>query len=154
MLKEKLDLVAGDFNDAAWRRDNSNDFSIIEEAFADCALPTPHWPSTIVVTWIDSWQLGLTCVCFLNGLNPNDSGKVRFHGAIAILRDVLGLRLNDQSCHHEAWFHLDFVGPHDTITPAGETLSKDSPERTVVAVPLREESGRISETMSDHSLLP
>ena len=35
MLKENVDLVAGDFNGAAWRRDNSNNFSIIEEAFAD-----------------------------------------------------------------------------------------------------------------------
>ena len=41
MLDGKMDLVAGDFNGAAWRRDNSNNISIIEEAFADCALPMP-----------------------------------------------------------------------------------------------------------------
>ena len=41
MLNEKVDLVAGDFNVAAWRCDNRNNISTIEEAFADCALPMP-----------------------------------------------------------------------------------------------------------------
>ena len=40
MLDEKVDLVAGDFNYAVCRRDNS-DNSIIEEAFADYTLPVP-----------------------------------------------------------------------------------------------------------------
>ena len=46
MLDEKVDMVAGDFSGAAWRRDNSNSISIsiIEEAFADCALPMPPGP--------------------------------------------------------------------------------------------------------------
>ena len=30
----------------------------------------------------------------------------RGHGAFEINRDVLGIRLTDQSCHHEAWIHL------------------------------------------------
>ena len=46
MLDEKVGLVAGDFNGAAWRRDNSNNISIIEEAFADCA--DASWPHTVV----------------------------------------------------------------------------------------------------------
>ena len=44
MLDEKVDLVAGDFNGAAWRRDDSNNIGIIEEAFAVCALPMPPGP--------------------------------------------------------------------------------------------------------------
>ena len=44
MLDEKVDLVVGDFNGAPWRRDNSNNISIIEEAFADCALPMSPGP--------------------------------------------------------------------------------------------------------------
>ena len=52
MLSENVDLVAGGLNGAAWRRDNSNNFRIIEEAFADCALPMP--PGPIVGTRIDS----------------------------------------------------------------------------------------------------
>ena len=44
MLEEHVDLVAGDFNGAAWRRPCGNDrkpTSIIEEAFADADLPMP-----------------------------------------------------------------------------------------------------------------
>ena len=51
MLDEKVDLVAGDFNGAAWRRDNSNSVSILEEAFADCALPILPGPTPFVGSW-------------------------------------------------------------------------------------------------------
>ena len=54
MLHEKVDLVAGDFNGAAWRRDNSNFFSIIEEVFADCALPMPPGPTPLWGSWSSS----------------------------------------------------------------------------------------------------
>ena len=118
MLGENVDLVAGDFNGAAWRRDNSNNFSIIEEAFADCALPmppgsTPLWrPGSIPGNWAD--------VCgFLEPPESDRQWKVRLHGALSIHRDVLGLRPSDESCHHETWLHLDFVGRHD-IQPQRE----------------------------------
>ena len=39
MLGENVDLVAGDFNGAAWQRDNCNNISIIEEA-SQCTI----WP--------------------------------------------------------------------------------------------------------------
>ena len=58
MLQENVDLVAGDFIGAAWRRDNSNNTSLIEEAFADCALPMPPGPPPMWGPQIDSWQLG------------------------------------------------------------------------------------------------
>ena len=44
MPEEHVDLVAGDFKGAAWRRPCGNDrkrTSIIEEAFADTDLPMP-----------------------------------------------------------------------------------------------------------------
>ena len=45
MLEEHVHVVPGDFNGAAWRRDTSaTGTSIIEEAFADCALPMPPGP--------------------------------------------------------------------------------------------------------------
>ena len=47
MLGEQVDLVAGDFNGAAWRCDNRNNISTIEEAFADCALPMPPCPTPL-----------------------------------------------------------------------------------------------------------
>ena len=47
MLQELVDLVAGEFNGAAWRRQCGGDrklTSIIEEAFADTNLPVPPGP--------------------------------------------------------------------------------------------------------------
>ena len=96
-------------NVAAMRRDSSNNISIMEEAFADAhcrCLPPGR-----------SWAIGLTRVGFLKPPESDRQWKVRLHGAFSILRDVLGLRPNDQSCHHEAWLHLDFVGRH-FATPA------------------------------------
>ena len=94
------DLVAGDFNGAAWRRDNSNNTSIIEEAFADCALPMPPDPTPLYEKSIsDKWA----DVCgFLKPPESDRQWKVRLHGAFSTPCDVLGQRPKDQSCHHEA----------------------------------------------------
>ena len=108
MLGEHVDLVAGDFNGAAWRCNNRNNISTIEEAFADCALSTPPgtpplWgPSSIPGCWAD--------VCgFLKPPESDRPWKVRLHGAFSIPHGALGLLPTDQSCHHETWLHLDFV---------------------------------------------
>ena len=61
MLDEHVDLVAGDFNGAAWRCSNRNNISTIEETFADCALPTPLGP-TPCGDLDRSRATGLTCV--------------------------------------------------------------------------------------------
>ena len=58
MLGEHVDLVAGDFNGTAWRCSNRNNISTIEEAFADCALPTPPGPTPLWDTRFDSRMLG------------------------------------------------------------------------------------------------
>ena len=48
MLDEHKDLVAGDFNGAAWRGGNRNNILVpLKEAFADCALPTPLGPTPL-----------------------------------------------------------------------------------------------------------
>ena len=48
MLAEQVDLVAGDFNGTAWRRQtNTGNLSIIEEAFADTDLPMPPGPTPL-----------------------------------------------------------------------------------------------------------
>ena len=47
MLQEHVDMIAGDFNGAAWRRPCGSDrqpTSIIEEAFANTNLPVPPSP--------------------------------------------------------------------------------------------------------------
>ena len=108
MLGEHVDLVARDFNGAAWRRDNSNNISIIEKAFAECAVPTPPghtplWgPGSIPGCWADvSW--------FVMPPESDQYWKVRLHGAFSIPQKAHGLRPTDQSCHHETWLHLEFV---------------------------------------------
>ena len=151
MLDEKVDLVAGDFNGAAWRRNNSNNISIIEEAFADCALPlppgpTPLWrPGSIPGKWAD--------VCgFLKLAESYGQWKVRQDGAFSSPHEALGIRPTDQSCHHEAWLHIAFVGWRD------EQLHREKHDRRIL---LKERSapyhygkhkGHISDVMSDHSL--
>ena len=47
MISQEFDLVAGDFNGAAWRCRRRNNLSTIDEAFTDCALPTPPGPTTL-----------------------------------------------------------------------------------------------------------
>ena len=41
MISQQIDLVAGDFNGTAWFCRSRDNLSTIDEAFADCALPTP-----------------------------------------------------------------------------------------------------------------
>ena len=84
MLKEHVDLVAGDFNGAAWRRKTNNgDLSIIKETFADSDLPmppgpTPLWgPAAVPGTWSD--------VCgILKPPDCNDRWRVQQHGGFSI----------------------------------------------------------------------
>ena len=121
-----------------------------DEAFADCALPTPAgptplWgPGSILNNWAD--------VCGF--LQPPDSDrywKVRVHGAFSIPHKNQGLRPTDQSCHHQTWLHIEFVDrstqshheEHDR-----QILLKERPS----ACPCGQQKRRISEVMSDHSL--
>ena len=41
MISQQIDLVAGYFNGTAWRCRRRNNISAIDEAFTDCAFPTP-----------------------------------------------------------------------------------------------------------------
>ena len=58
---------------------------------------TPLWgPGSIPDNWTD--------VCdFLKHPGSQLFWKVNKHGAFSIPRQALGLRANDQSCHHETW---------------------------------------------------
>ena len=109
MLEERVDLVAGDLNGAAWRCDNRNNISIIaEEASADCALPmlpgpTPLWgPGAIPGS-------GRTFVDSSNLLILMDDGKFVSTAHSPLPMKLLVSAPTDQSCHHEAWLHLDLV---------------------------------------------
>ena len=130
MLDEKVDLVAGDFNGAAWRRTVwASTLSIIEEPVADCDLPlppgpTPLWgPGAVRGTWSD--------VCgFIKLPDSSARRRVRQHGAFPARHEALGIGQTDQSCHHEVWLHLDFVDRYARAT--------NSLERTFSAVPLQQ----------------
>ena len=115
-LQEHVDLVAGDFFGAAWRRQSGSDvrpISIIEEAFANTNLPlplgsTPLWgPGGVPGEWSD--------VCRFSKKKkkrrvPKMKWQVRMHGAFTILFGMLGLEETDQSCHQETWIHLNAAG--------------------------------------------
>ena len=90
---EHVNLVAGDFNGAAWRQTSGNNphpTSTLEEAFADTDFPmspgpTPLWgPGAVPGEWAD--------VCgFIVHPNSHNLWKVRLHGAFTIHREMLGL---------------------------------------------------------------
>ena len=111
MLDEKVDLVAGDFNVAAWRRTVcASKLSIIEEAVADCDLPlppgpTPLWgPGAVRGTWSD--------VCGF--IKPPDSGerwRVRQHGAFPCSPRSSGHRADRSELPPRGMAPLGFCGP-------------------------------------------
>ena len=136
MISQEVDLVAGDFNGIAWRFRSRNHNSTLDEAFMDRILPTPPgptplWgPGSILNNWAD--------VCgFLKPPGSQRFWKVRMHGAFSISHKVLGLRPNDQSCHHETWLHLDFVDWRNTWDPQGEQQSTHFPQRTPCVISSR-----------------
>ena len=120
MLDEHIDLVACDVNGTAWRRQtNGGNLSIMEDGSADSDLPMPPGPTPLFVpgavpgTWSN--------VCrFLKPLDSYERWKVRQHGAFSTYHEALGLRLKDQSCHHQVWLHMVFVDHHSSY----ETLEK------------------------------
>ena len=108
MISRDVDLVPSDFNGTPWLCRSRDNLSTIDEVFAEGALltppaPPPLWePGSIPNNW--------AVVCgFLNPPGSQRFWKVNKHGAFSIPRQALGLRPNDQSCHHETWLHLHFV---------------------------------------------
>ena len=100
IIFQEVDLVAGDFNGTAWGYRGKDNISTIDEAFVYSILPTPPGPpplwgrGSIPDSWAD--------VCgFLKPPGSQRSWKANKHGAFSIPRKALGLRPNDQSCHHE-----------------------------------------------------
>ena len=133
MIGQQIDVVAGDFNGTAWRCSNRDNISTIDEAFADCALPTPRGPTPL-------WGRGSI---------PNNWADV---GTFSIPRRTLGLRPTDQSCHHGTWLHLDFVDWRSTQPHHDEHDRRISLKGRPTACLHRQQKRRITEVMSDHSL--
>ena len=151
MSGHQIDVVAGDFSGTAWRCSNRDNTSTIDEAFADCALPTPPgptplWgPGSMPNNWAD--------VCgFLKPPGSDRCWKARMHGAFPIPRKALGLRPNDQSCHHETWLHLDFVDWCNTQSQHDEHDRRIFLKERPAACSHGHQKRRICEVTSDHSL--
>ena len=75
--------------------------------------------------------------------------KVRMHGAFSIPRKTLGLRPNDESCHHESSSWISSTGAalnHSMMSMTDECSSEDVLQR----VHHGHHKRRISEVMSDH----
>ena len=96
--------------------------------------------------------IGQTSADFSNHRVLNVFWKVNKHGAFSIPRKALGLRPNDQSCHHETWLHLDFVDWSNKWSNQdyddGNICLKERPADSSCGTRKR----YISEVMSDHSL--
>ena len=108
MLQEQVDVVAGDFNGAAWRRQSGSDprpVSIIEEAFVNTFLPVPPGPTPL---WGSGGVPGeWSDVCgFFKPPGSEKEWQIRMHGAFTIPFELLGIRHTDQSCHHEIQVHF------------------------------------------------
>ena len=99
MCQEQIDMVAGDFNGAAWRKTHSADQlrdSTIEEAFANTNLPIPHGPTLL---WGPGGVPGDWAAVrgFIKSPNTDGEWQIRGHGAFEINRGVLDIRPTDQS---------------------------------------------------------
>ena len=148
VISQNIDLVAGDFNGAASHCRSRDSISTIDDVFSDCALPTPPgptplWrPGSIPDNWAD--------VCGI--LKPPGSPKfwkVSKHGAFSKPRQALGLRANDQSCHHETWLHLHFIDwTKNQARYNGNIRLTERPTNSGNRAPKR----HICEVLSDHSL--
>ena len=57
MISQEVDLVAGGFNGTACRCRSRDNLSTIDEAFTDCALPTPPGPTPLWEpgSMLDNW---------------------------------------------------------------------------------------------------
>ena len=151
MISQKVDLVAGDVNGTAWRCRSRDNLSTIDEAFTDCALPTPPsptplWrPSSIPDNWADACG-------FLKPPGSDRFWKVNKHCAFSIPRKTLGLRPTDQNCHHETWLHLEFVDWSNTWSREDDYQLHISLKERPPDCSYRTQKRHISEVMSDHSL--
>ena len=152
MLQEHVDMVAGDFNGAVWRRQSGSDprpISKIEEAFTKTSLPIPPlWgPGSVPGEWSD--------VCgFLKPLGSDTEWQVRMHGAFTIPFGTPGLKEKDQSCHHKVRVHLSHVNARadERVPPYNEVQRLHLKERNSPCDHSKERK-RAHWKESDHSLV-
>ena len=105
MIGQQIELVAGEFNETAWRCSNRDNLNSIDEASADCALPRslgipPLFGSgSIQNNWVG-----------VSGFLELQIGIGRFECMVLSPSHAKPRRAsNDQIWHHETWLYLEFV---------------------------------------------
>ena len=96
MLQEHVDMVAGDFNGAAWRRQSGSDprpISIVEEAFVNTDLAVPPGPTPL---WRPGGEWSDVCGFLKTTWVLKENGKSAC--AFTIPDSTLGLKEKDHSC--------------------------------------------------------
>ena len=124
--QQQVNLVAGDFNGASWRRQSgshSRSLSSIEEALVNMNLPlspgsTPLGrPGGVPGKWSD--------LCgFSKPPGSENEWQVSLHGVFTIPYGMLGLRETDQSCHQKVWIHFLHVNAR-----FGDRISQEDKSR-------------------------
>ena len=102
MTGQQIDVVAGGFNGIAWRCSNRDNIITIDDAFANCPLPTPSGSAPLLRSRSDGR--------FLAASGFRSILEMRIHGALSIPRNVSVY----VDRHNEKWFHLDFVDWRNT----------------------------------------
>ena len=150
MISQEVDLVAGDFNGTAWRSRSRDNLSTIDEAFADCALPTPPGPHHCGD--LDPFRtIGPTSVDFSSHPALNDSGR----SISMVLSPSLGKHLAWDRMIKAAimtWLHLHFFDWNNKWSNQAyynmNIRLKERPADSSYGTQKR----HISEVMSEHSL--
>ena len=122
MTQEDIDLVAGDFNGASWRRKTVPEQQYertLEEAFRKARLPVPLGSTPLL--GLGGVPHALADVCgFVKPPNSHSELLTRWRGAFESDREDFGLSPKDQTSHYESWLH-----PSHVSTPLVERVHVD-----------------------------
>ena len=105
MLPEHGDLVAGDANGAAFRRQSGNEQrydSTIDEAFSNTSLPTPPGPHPHLCGDQVAYHVsGPMFVVSSSHVGPKPNGVLACTLRFKIQLEILGIEVTDESCHRK-----------------------------------------------------
>ena len=152
MIGQQIDVVAGDFNGAAWRCSNRDNISTIDEAFSDCALPAPPGPTPL---WGHPDQFpttGLTPVHSLSHRVEIVTGKCACTALFPFLAEFLVyVQTIKVAIMRHGSTRISSIGA--ALNPSMMSMTYEFSLKNVLRrVHTGTKKRRISEVMSDHSL--
>ena len=153
MISQEVDLVAGVFFKRTWWRCRIRNNHSVLLTNPLLIVPCLRHGAAYHSGDLDPFRTtGQTSVDFSNHRVLNRFWKVHKHGAFSIPRKTLGLRPNDQSCHHETWLHLDLVDWSNTWSRQNDYDRHISLRTTCRLFKPDPKNNVLSEVMSDRSL--